>query len=324
MRTRFAFLKITILILSSIFTSQLAYGEMQVLFPVSNDVKAVSDMHVIGRSDSGEPAIVSVNGRETKKKLISAADADGKPYYMLMTILKLDAGENIIKVTQNGKTSTYRMTKVDSPVSITDWTESFTGFHQSERTKVCENCHGFQQLNDCVNCHRDKFIGEWVHAPVKEAKCFTCHEQERSFVPKEPFAETCLDCHEDMNKKLTESEYSHGPVAAGFCTICHSPHKSTDKTHLRKPAGDLCADCHVSDDQGFSFHSDSYIKFHPVEGVYSDKLDKNIECNDCHNPHYADNSMMLKENGEKLCMKCHEEADTKALLSTLMEKYGAQ
>jgi predicted CXXCH cytochrome family protein len=299
---------------------------MEILFPVSSDVKAVSNMHVIGKSDESAPAEVSINGVKNTKKLIAAKDKAGRDFYMLMTILKLDDGENIITITQGTRTKTFKITKVDSPVSISDWTESLSGFHKSGRREICMNCHNFENLSDCVNCHRDKFIGTWVHPPVKQAKCFECHDKEKNFIPQEPFAETCLKCHAKLKENLETSAFTHGPVAAGFCTICHSPHKSTDKTHLRKPVNELCGECHVSGEQGFSVHSKSYIKFHPVDKVFVKKLNKVLECSDCHNPHYADNSMMLSVSGgeENLCVKCHEAENTKELLKTLADKYGSQ
>jgi predicted CXXCH cytochrome family protein len=315
----------TIITLILISLTATAFAGIRVLFPISGDTKAVSNIHVIASSDSGEPAVVSINGRETVKNLIFAPGENGKATYMLMTILKLDMGDNEIVVSQNGDKKAFKITKVDSPVSITDWTDSLNGFHKSDRTAICQNCHRFENLSDCVNCHRDKFIGQWVHKPVKEAKCFECHERQNNFVPQEPFAETCLKCHVDVKKGLESAQFTHGPTAAGFCTICHSPHKSTDETHLRKSSNSLCRDCHVSNDQGFVFHSNSYIKFHPVDGVRVEKLDKELECSDCHNPHYASNGMLLTaEDENKLCEKCHEKQDTEKLLKVLSDKYGVK
>jgi len=295
------------------------------MFPVSSDVKAVSNIHVVGISTDDSPALVTINGQTTEKKLVcSTKNKDEKDMYLLMTILKLQSGENNIRIEQGNSVKNFKITKVDSPVTIGDWTESLSGFHASGRKEICRNCHNFENLSDCVNCHRDKFIGEWVHKPVKEAKCFVCHDKESNFIPNEPFSETCLKCHIKLNEKLTEAPYTHGPVAAGFCTICHSPHKSTDKTHLRKPVNELCSDCHVSGTQGFSVHSKSYIKFHPVDKVFVKKLNKEIECNDCHNPHYSENNMFLSApDGEALCIKCHDAEDTKELLKVLSDKYNS-
>jgi len=309
-----------------LFIAQTAFADLQIYFPVSNDTKAVSDMHVIGKSTDKTPAVITVNGRETKKNLIPSKNNEGEGFFMLMSILKLDKGENNIVVKQGDVVKSFKITKVDSPVVISDWTENLSGFHQSEKTELCKNCHKFENRSDCVNCHRDKFRGKWVHKPVKEAKCFDCHEKDKNFIPQEPFVDTCLGCHKEMKSKIENSAYLHGPVGAGFCTICHSPHKSTDQTHLRRPVNELCNQCHVADDQGFTFHSKSYIKFHPVGEVNVKKLDKELDCADCHNPHYSENLMMLTvaENEDELCAKCHEPEDTKKLLKSLSDKYNKE
>ena len=324
MRTKFACLKIIILILTSLLFAPSAFAKVEILFPTSSDVKAVSDIHIIGVSDDAAPVELSINGKVTKKNLVCTdpVKKEGN-HYMLMSILKLDTGVNEIKITQGNFSKTFKITKVDSPVTIADWTENLSSFHTDGNTQICQNCHKFQNLSDCVNCHRDKFAGKWVHKPVKELKCFSCHEKDKNFIPQEPFAETCLSCHEDLNKSLQTAEYTHGPVAAGFCTICHSPHKSTDQTHLRRSSNQLCSDCHVSAEQGFSYHSKSYIQFHPVEKVYVEKLGKELECSDCHNPHYADNSMFIKADEETLCGTCHEPAETANLLKVLSDKFNS-
>ncbi|PLX71689.1 MAG: hypothetical protein C0602_00380 [Denitrovibrio sp.] len=325
MRMKFACLKTITLILTSFLFASIAYADMQVLFPTSNDVKAVSDIHVICISKDESPAVISINGVDTEKKLI-CTDPEKKEgeHYMLMSILKLHDGENNITITQGGVQETFKITKVESPVGIVDWTDNLSNFHSGERNELCKSCHKFENLADCVNCHRDKFAGEWVHKPVKEAKCFACHEKDKNFIPQEPFAVTCLNCHENTNKAMQNAAYTHGPVAAGFCTICHSPHKATEQTHLRRPSNDLCADCHVSAEQGFNFHSRSYIQFHPVDKVYVEKLGKELECSDCHNPHYADNAMFIKtEDEEALCVLCHEKGETGKLLKALSEKFNS-
>lgn len=326
MRTKFACLKITILILSSLLLAQSAFAGMQILFPVESDTKAVSNIHVVGMSDDDTPAQISINGQIISKNLIKAPfGKEGKDFYMLMAILKLEDGENNIRIIQGKDAKNFKITKVDSPVTITDWTKELTGFHASAKVDICKNCHKFENLSQCVNCHKDKFMGAWVHKPVREAKCFECHQKENHFIPQEPMYRTCLKCHTKMNDSLNTAKYTHGPVAAGYCTICHSPHKSTVETHLRKPVNELCTGCHVSGDQGFSIHSQSYIKFHPVDKAYIKKLDKEIECSDCHNPHYSDSPMFLRtQDGEELCVKCHDPQDTKQLLKVLTEKYESK
>lgn len=301
-----------------------AFAAIEIIFPISEQTKSVSDLHIIGQSDLKDPVVIDVNGVKSTKKLIESQNQKGEKYFMLMTILKLDPGDNTITVTQGGTVLTLKITKVDSPITIGDWTTSFQKFHSSDKREICLSCHKFENLSDCINCHRDKFIGKWVHAPVKQAKCFTCHLQEKAFIPQEPFSATCLACHENFNTGMQKAEFVHGPVAAGFCTICHSPHKSTDITHLRQPVNKLCDSCHASEDLGFNYHQKSYMVFHPVDEVYVDKLNKTLDCADCHTPHYSSDAMLLSTDEvskEQLCAKCHDEETADELLQLLIELY---
>jgi predicted CXXCH cytochrome family protein len=38
--------------------------------------------------------------------------------------------------------------------------------------------------------------------------------------------------------------FKHGPVDAGYCTVCHDPHASEKADGLRKSVWDLCVTCH--------------------------------------------------------------------------------
>ncbi len=315
MRTRSIFPITIILILSSLLFASSAWAKMEIIFPMSQNMKAVSNIHVIGRADSNLPVRIDINGSIMDKKLIRAKDKEGNDYYMLMTILRLDDGVNNITITQGEDAQKFVINRIDSAAKVADWTEGLNGFHSSTNKEICLNCHRFENLSDCVNCHSDKFLGAWVHKPVAEAKCFFCHEKENNFVPKEPFAETCLKCHTAMQEKIDTMPMVHAPVIEGYCTICHSPHKSTNRTHLRKPPSELCFECHDS----ASIHSTSYMKVHPTSGVKVEKLNKEIDCADCHSPHFSDNDKLLSVEGgrEALCAKCHEPEEAKDLLEAL-------
>lgn len=296
-------------------------ANINILFPEDNQTVAVSDIHIVGISDTDENVIIKIDGRNYIKRLFPSFIQNGKKNFMLMSILKLDMGKNEIKIKQGNVQKKIVIEKVESPIVIEDWTKELSSFHSNETKKeICKKCHKFQNIKDCVNCHKDKLIGKWVHKPVKVAQCFKCHQKENNFKPVQPFSDTCLSCHEDFNNNLKKYEYNHGPVAAGYCTICHSPHKSTDKTHLRNNVKELCEQCHINKTMKYKYHQNSYIKVHPVEGKIIDKTGETLTCASCHNPHFANNKMLLDiKDGSKdseFCTKCHEE-DTKKLLQKL-------
>ncbi|WP_022850477.1 cytochrome c3 family protein [Limisalsivibrio acetivorans] len=307
------------------FTAATAVAELEIFFPREGETTAVSDVHVVGRSDSGDDAVISINGVEYNKRMIPFFSDNETRSFMLMSILKLSQGENTIRVIQGDSEKILKINKVASPQVIGDWTEELSSFHESpEREEICSRCHRFQNINDCVNCHRDKFMGQWVHTPVKEGKCFTCHTKENSLKPVEPFADTCLNCHKDFNKEKKNAEIVHMPTAEGYCTICHSPHKSTQKTHLRNPVEELCAQCHFADDPEYGYHAQSYIRFHPVDNVTIPGTDNELDCADCHLTHYSDFEGLLDvatNNREDFCNKCHDEESTPYLLEFLLEQH---
>ena len=149
-------------------------------------------------------------------------------------------------------------------------------------------------------CHPHKSDKTFVHLPVKNGECLSCHKpsgQKHPKVKKEAFllrdkgkAGLCHECHERKDTK----KHVHPPVAAGDCIDCHDPHQSDNKSQLKSAGAALCFTCHEKNkfDRTFSHQ--------PIaEG----------KCLSCHDPHQSDNKFMLKAAGVNLCMTCHNKAD---------------
>lgn len=303
------------------FTDDLL-AEIQILFPRSDIVVASTNIHIVAISDSKEEVSIKIGETEIIKKMLPSFTEDGKERYMLMSILRLNSGDNTVTILQGKIKRELVIKKVDSPKVMEDWTENLTNFHSSDYKKdICRNCHRFENIADCLNCHKDRLLGNWVHKPVQDGECLRCHDQANNFLPVQPFNNVCLSCHKTLEEDISKASYLHGPVGAGFCTICHSPHKSTDKTHLRRPVNKLCEQCHVSSDMGFLYHQNSYIKSHPVEAEAVKNTGNELNCASCHNPHFSEDSMLLKiEKGSdqgKLCTMCHDPAETEKLFEQL-------
>ncbi len=127
-------------------------------------------------------------------------------------------------------------------------------------------------------------IALFVHLPYQEKKCEMCHDQGRmgKLTEKEP--ELCYQCHSDFG---TNFKMEHGPVAGGYCTGCHNPHRSSND-HLQIRTGDeQCLHCHESG----RLYKDAY---------HVESLDN--QCISCHGPHGTNNHSILKPSA---CIQCH-------------------
>lgn len=123
----------------------------------------------------------------------------------------------------------------------------------------------------------------YVHAPYEEGDCSYCHQTEeggRRFAGavelNEPVQTLCVGCHDDKTSDALATEYAwvHGPVAAGQCTGCHSPHQSIYPSLLKaSPGPALCLRCHEA----------SRLNETPPHAK-----PKTLPCLDCHGAHGSD------------------------------------
>lgn len=156
--------------------------------------------------------------------------------------------------------------------------------------------------NSCVTapCHATLLTPKTVHPPAES--CDSCHESVESQHPqngKKTFKlvseppELCTTCHDN----ITNFPHLHGPVSAGDCTACHTPHASDIKPLLLKKDDELCAECHVEIQE--------LLKKPDVHPAL------NGGCTSCHNPHGSAHPMLLAEEGSAACFACHDDIGTK-------------
>ncbi len=114
------------------------------------------------------------------------------------------------------------------------------------------------------------------HGPYRAKLCSDCHNVDQGFklIKKQP--KLCYQCHDNFQK---EAKFIHGPVAAGYCTKCHHPHRSKNKNLLLETGQKLCFKCHTENDiKADEDHPD-------IEGE---------NCVDCHDPHGNDEQYFLR------------------------------
>ncbi len=98
-----------------------------------------------------------------------------------------------------------------------------------------------------------------------------------------PRDKLCISCHEDLSPATASNNglSMHGPVAKGWCSECHNPHKSPLQYLLLKSNIELCSQCHLKAD---------------LQITLAHQQNPETDCVDCHNPHMGSSAMLLKDD----------------------------
>lgn len=136
----------------------------------------------------------------------------------------------------------------------------------------------------------------YVHQDQAVLNCTECHRLKKGkfdFKRLIPSRANCTTaCHQNRGK----AEHVHGPVGAGICISCHTPHGSFNPGFVPKVGAELCLDCHQGRREEFTKN----VVHSPVEEG----------CGECHNPHESPNRYQLEYEGDSLsalCFNCHEQ-----------------
>jgi predicted CXXCH cytochrome family protein len=117
------------------------------------------------------------------------------------------------------------------------------------------------------------------HKPYKENKCDSCHAgasgQYVDFSQTANDPNLCRKCHKDVRRQYP---VMHGPVAAGACKFCHSPHESTQAHLLKDKPRVVCMQCHEQE----------LLSTSVPEHVAGDR-----SCLDCHDGHGGEKHNLL-------------------------------
>jgi len=150
----------------------------------------------------------------------------------------------------------------------------------------------------CLQCHpnfEEKLKSRFLHTPVKEGDCSSCHSPHASshgsLLAADP-DKICLECHDGIVEKNAVS--THKVVLEGACIKCHDPHGAPNKNNLLASGNELCFGCHK--DMKKTTEA-AKVKHEPVsEG-----------CLTCHNPHASTSAeFLLNEKVPGLCLECHD------------------
>lgn len=160
-----------------------------------------------------------------------------------------------------------------------DFNESYKSLHGPVKGGYCTSCHNPHKSKNpnllvnegqelCFTCHESSILSQGtLHSDIGEKNCIDCHNPHGGVNKNYMIDGSCLNCHDNFNKKF---KYVHGPVAAGFCATCHDSHSSEKENLLLRTGQDLCTYCH---DINIVLQNETH------EGI------DNISCLECHDAH---------------------------------------
>lgn len=173
----------------------------------------------------------------------------------------------------------------------------------------CQTCHqstgnkhpraklkGFELVEKmpdlCFVCHAVQNDKSYVHSPISEGDCSSCHDPHGSeyqyYLPKASATNLCYECHDmDTDKKPV----MHAAIELDGCATCHDSHQSDHSALLIEEKLTLCMTCH----DNLSSELNAKIQHVPFE-----------DCSNCHESHNSQYEGLLISSKEELCFNCHE------------------
>jgi predicted CXXCH cytochrome family protein len=231
-------------------------------------------------------------------------------------------GLNAGKVLQTVSTEIYFNPSGDRSDVPKDFTDS--RFHTVEKEKICTPCHDMSPpggtaaaqppgKSPCAACHSKLVKVKVPHEPALNFSCVHCHSKLENprYGTKGRDSVSCAECHADKTEEVKKNSFSHGPVAAGYCELCHDPHGSEFPGSLKAPINEVCLSCHEKVGKAPHVSRDSTGKGHPVSGkddISPKRKGKELSCASCHDPHGGVVRFFLvskKDERMALCQYCH-------------------
>lgn len=181
--------------------------------------------------------------------------------------------------------------------------------------KVTRFVHGPYGSKECGRCHdlgrASSFRVQGAAAAVGPASEEDLAEGGRLRLP---VVQLCTHCHDDFAREAPGNEglWLHGPVASGWCVLCHAPHSSDYPRLLHAlPTARLCGQCHLREDLVAATpdhlprsDADAYPPVAAATDGEGNEAPESVvrvakSCIRCHDPHRGPDSRVLKEGWQQ-------------------------
>ena len=145
----------------------------------------------------------------------------------------------------------------------------FDGISNPNETKHIKN----NSTTYLINRNRSKKVKKnnvikyFAHGPYGAKLCGDCHNVKQGFTLLKQEPQLCYGCHTRFEKF---PKFPHGPVYGGYCSTCHHPHRSKNRSLLLISGNGLCYKCHK---ESSLFNKEVHLS------------SREKECIKCHNPH---------------------------------------
>lgn len=181
----------------------------------------------------------------------------------------------------------------------------------------------------CFGCHTEllrDLKGGPVHEPVRSGSCNSCHLPHDGQIPAllvSDKQQLCGSCHDPTTAAMATA-HRQFDLSAANCQNCHAPHVGAKgKSGLLLPrthepfASGTCAECHTSKNPKdlvrsnrelcLTCHADFAARL--AKPVVHPALEDSSGCAACHGPHVGFGSGLLRKEGARQCLTCHQSSE---------------
>lgn len=189
-------------------------------------------------------------------------------------------------------------------------------------SKLCEHCHPRQftligtvhDLRTSAPDEQNRY-GQTAESGGPCSACHLSHHYARDFEPSELDPDgRCIICH-TIGRAAAEHARGTMEHPDAHCVVCHNPHDETNRHFLKKPASQVCLDCHdYAGGVGEGMHplgkmSGPIPQALLLAGAEVYGAIDEITCLTCHSTHSSRHAplLLMPADTNELCLTCHEQ-----------------